>query len=160
MRLPRVRFTMRRLMVWVAVVALALGGVLWAARLRRRSAYYVYVAQAYDLEAKNHTTFIAFYRELAEQRRRPEFHLGQDYQDATLFTNDYGGRLTTERQGEWDPYAARLRDPDPEQDEDRLRALAVQERRRAAYFAELGTKYRRAAARPWLPVARDPPSPE
>ena len=33
-------------------------------------------------------------------------------------------------------------------------------RRRAAYQAALSRKYERAAARPWLPVAPDPPVPE
>jgi hypothetical protein len=33
-------------------------------------------------------------------------------------------------------------------------------RRRAAYEAALSDKYQRAAARPWLPVADDPPAPE
>jgi hypothetical protein len=33
-------------------------------------------------------------------------------------------------------------------------------RRRAAYEAALGAKYERAAARPWLPVAADPPAPD
>jgi hypothetical protein len=155
MRLPR--FRLQTMMVAVAVVALVLGGVLWTDRLRRRSAYYDFVAKAYELEAKNHGSFIKFYRELAEQRRRPEIHFGQDYQDAQFFTNDYGGRLTVARQDEWWPYATRIRNPDPERDEADLRALAVREQNRSVYFARLGAKYRRAARSPWLPVKPDPP---
>jgi hypothetical protein len=33
-------------------------------------------------------------------------------------------------------------------------------RRRAAYEAALSEKYQHAAARPWLPVAADPPTPD
>jgi hypothetical protein len=33
-------------------------------------------------------------------------------------------------------------------------------RRRAAYEAALSAKYEQAAARPWLPVAADPPTPD
>lgn len=40
MRLPRVRFTVGRMMVVVAVVALASGGVAWQGRMRRLSAEY------------------------------------------------------------------------------------------------------------------------
>ena len=102
-------------------------------------------AKAYELEAKNHSSFIKFYSELAEQRRRPEIRFGQGYQDAPFFTNDYGGRLTAPRQDEWWPYDTRPHDPDPERDEANLRALAVREQNRSAYFARLGAKYRRAA---------------
>jgi hypothetical protein len=158
MHLPR--FRLQTMMVAVAVVALVLGGILWTDRLRRQSAYYDFVAKAYELEAKNHGSFIKFYRELAEERRRPEIHFGQGYQHAPFLTNDYGGRLTVPRQDEWWPYDTRPYDPDPERDQVNLRALAVREQNRSGYFARLGAKYRRAARYPWLPVKPDPPPPE
>jgi hypothetical protein len=158
MRLPR--FRLRTMMVAVAVLALVLGGVLWIDRLRRLSAYYHFVARAYELEAKNHSVSVKFYNNLAEQRRRPEIRLNQGYQDTALFSNDWGGRLTIARQDEWWPHASRDRKPDLEQDVAALLALAVREQNRSAYFARLGAKYRRAARYSWLPITPDPPPPE
>ncbi len=158
MRPPR--FRVRTVMIAVAVVALALGGVQWARELRRRSDYYAFVAQAYELEAKNHTTVRGSYREWADERRRPDIVRSQHYQDFPLFSNNYNGRLTTARQDECDVYAVRQSDPVPERDEAKLRDLSERERVRAEYFARLGLKYRRAAARPWLLVGPDPRPPE
>lgn len=158
MRLPR--FRLRTMMVAVAVLALVLGGILWIDRLRRFSAYDNFVARAYELEARNHSVSVKFYNILAEQRRRPEIRLSHGYQDTALFSNDWGGRLTIARQDEWWPHASRNYSPDPEQDEADLRALAVREQNRSAYFARLGANYRRAARYPWLPIKPDPPPPE
>ena len=57
MRLPRLR--LRTLLIAVAIVAIALGGGVWVYRLGRWSAYYAFVAGAYEVEAKNHGSFIA-----------------------------------------------------------------------------------------------------
>jgi hypothetical protein len=43
--------------------------------------------------------------------------------------------------------------------QDELRAVARRYRSRAAYYAAMGAKYRRAASRPWLIVEPDPPPP-
>lgn len=67
---------------------------------QRWSAYYAFAARAYELEAKNHGSFIRWYRELADKRRRG-LRVGRAYQKAFLITNDYDGRLTTPRQEEW-----------------------------------------------------------
>jgi hypothetical protein len=144
------------MMVMVAVVALAFAGVVWTGWLRRRAAYFAFVAGAYEVEAKNHTVVIASYRNWAADQKRPGYHLPQGYQVFPLYSNDWGGRLTTARQDEWDPYGSRPRDPDPVREASRLLAESERERARAAYFAALGAKYRRAAARPWLPVGPDP----
>ena len=40
MKLPRVRFTVRRMMVAVAIVALSLGAIRWVVEMRHRSAAY------------------------------------------------------------------------------------------------------------------------
>jgi hypothetical protein len=154
------RFRLRTMMVAVAVLALVLGGILWIDRLRRFSAYYHFVARAYEVEAKAHSVFVNFYNTLAEQRRRPNIRLSREYQDIAFFSNDWGGRLTTARQDEWWPYATRFRNPDPEQDVAELRALAVREQNRSAYFAHLVANYRRAARYPWLPIKPDPAPPE
>jgi hypothetical protein len=145
------------MLVAVVAVALALG---YYRESRRRAAYYTFVAGAYKLEAYNHGMFVGFYDRLAADRRRQRPRKATGYQDAMLYTNDYGGRLTTARQDEWNPHAERQRDPDRERDIARLRTLAVRERARAAYFAGLAAKYRRAARFPLLPVAPNPLPPE
>ena len=49
MRLPRVRFTVRRLMVAVAVFAVGFGGVAWVASMRALSAAYERRAEEFQL---------------------------------------------------------------------------------------------------------------
>jgi hypothetical protein len=128
--------------------------------VRRRAAYYTFVAGAYELEAKNHGSGAWFYREIACERRRG-IGAGRAYEKFFLFTNDYGGRLTTPRQHEWwsedDSWPG---EPNPDRDLARLAALEAREWSRAAYFAGLGAKYRPASRYPWLPVAPDPPPPD
>lgn len=102
MRLPRVRVTVRRLMVGVAVTALALA----ADQVRRRRADYLGRA-AINADAEQMS------RAYADDARGPHC--------------------------------------DPQRVE-RGDALA-------AYHAALRLKYERAARRPWLPVAPDPPEP-
>jgi hypothetical protein len=106
MRLPRVRFTVRRMMVAVAVAALLLiGVVLW-----RRS---------------------------EEYRRRAESHDSLLWSELPVAVDEaaspgrLGGGLSV-----------------------------VGLLRRAKYHHDMSQKYWRAAARPWLPVAPDPPEPE
>ncbi len=157
MRRPRMRFTVRRMIVVVVAMALALGGY---RESRRRAAYYAFVAGAYKLEAHEHQMYASSYDSQVATRRRPKARRGTGYHDATLYTHDHGGRLTTTRQDEWNPHADRLYGRDPERDVARLRALAVRERSRSAYFAGLAAKYRRATRYPLLPVAPDPPPPD
>ena len=45
MRLPRVRFTMRRMMVLVAVTGLAMGVATWGLKMRRLARHYASQAQ-------------------------------------------------------------------------------------------------------------------
>jgi hypothetical protein len=155
--MPLPRMTTRRWMVAVVIVAIVLGGARW---MRHRAAYYAFVAGAYELEARNHGSGAGFYHRIAAERRRG-IGVGRAYQKFFLFTNDYGGRLTTARQDEWwaedDTWPS---DPDPGREQGRLAGLEARERTRAAYFAELGAKYRRVARYPWLPVEPDPPEPE
>ena len=92
MRLPRVRFTVRRLRITVAIVGLVLAGVIDARRRRER---FLRIADFHE-------------------RRSP---------------NGYAGF-----------YLVPLSPTDEWHD-------------------QMGQKYRRAAARPWLPVAPDPPAP-
>ena len=54
MPLPRVRFTVRRMMRLVVVVALAIGGILWAQRMSRLSKELLEIAR--DHEQKEHSS--------------------------------------------------------------------------------------------------------
>jgi hypothetical protein len=113
MRLPRVRLTVRRLIIAAGVVEAAAG----AEALRRRA---------------------EGFRELARYHASEEVALlGQ----ARLWESGPGVGC-----------ADIAPDATPEES---ARAC----RRRAAYEAGLSRKYGRAAARPWLPVAPDPPEP-
>jgi hypothetical protein len=104
MHLPRVRFTIRRLMIAVAVVAV----MIRADEMRRRW-----------------TTFSA---KGAEYRQRAGFLWSKANALATISPDDL--------------------DQPP-------RILELSE-----YYRDLAEKYERAAARPWLTVAPDPPEPE
>src|SRR4051794_41079282 len=48
MPLPRVRFTVRSLMIAVAIVAVAFGGYFWAVEMRRLSRDYAFKAQSHS----------------------------------------------------------------------------------------------------------------
>jgi len=135
MPVPRVRFTVRRLMIAVAIVALILGAEL----TRRRSAQFRLLARSYASAAEfdglilegGTTTF------RLEDGQIREVHGSSSIRIPT----DEGGLVES------------AIDPTPGYDEDRLR-------RRAEYHDFLRRKYDRAARYPWLPVAPDPPEPE
>jgi hypothetical protein len=105
MRVPRVRFTVRRLMAVVAVLAVLLGAGAEVVRLAR-------LAEDYRQRAKY---FVA----------------AEDVRNLTVA-------------------AERMVDPGAARKPDRI----------AAHYAQLRRRYERAAARPWLPVAPDPPEPK
>jgi hypothetical protein len=117
MRLPRVRLTVRRLLVAVAVVEAAAG----VEALRRRS---------------------EGFRELAL------YHASEE----TLYLDH--ARLWDEGQ------SAGCTEIPPDATPEEYAQGARRCRLRAAYAAGLSRKYERAAARPWLPVAPDPPRPD
>ena len=158
MRLPRVRFTVRRMMVAVAVVALSLGGWLWLGEMRRRSAYYSALADAYALEAENHTGLISYYLRRAQEH--PGSKAGRHYYaDFQLVTSNHGVKLTLGRRTDGPQAIPRLIDPNPERYAKAMRATSERERTRADYFSRLKAKYRRAAVRPWITASPDPPPP-
>ena len=53
MKFPRVRFTIQRMMVVVAVVALTLGGIAWVVRMKRLSSEYERRAQKHVFEIQS-----------------------------------------------------------------------------------------------------------
>jgi hypothetical protein len=122
MPLPRVRFTVRRMMIAAAVVALPLGWWRYremtalADRYRQRYGWYTGLA-ALDLgEAED------WDRMAVEKRKDPAQH--------------------------------------PAWTLDQMAAASAGKRKMGNYYRDLASKYARAVARPWLPVAPDPPEPE
>jgi hypothetical protein len=133
MRLPRVRFTMRRLMVAVILIALALAGWIelgrYRFRLRMRSVDYSITSGKHSLKEATH-----------RRRAKEKDTQGESYLDMA--------RLSLESATESVQVAK-----DYQKEAARLRRLADQEK-------ELANKYRLASQSPWLPVEPDPPEPE
>jgi tetratricopeptide (TPR) repeat protein len=158
MRWPRPRFTVRRIMVAVAVLALFLGGSLEVIRLKRfrdeclkRAATHA-ESERYSLEMEQH-----------------------DRQWAERIEGSFGTtqRFLASLEGTLSRASARLK-PTIVDQQKRFTEAAEQEKRdaakwrgdatrdaeSAAYHGALKRKYLRAAARPWWPIEPDPPPPE
>jgi hypothetical protein len=130
MRLPRVQFTVRRLMIAVAVVAI-LFGVGLHIRLSRLSANFAKRAAMYAKFESVWREQGLFCREQEEQLRK--------------WAND-------PRQGVDGPeFWGRLAQDETDRAE-KLKTLAD-------FDASMKAKYEAVARRPWLPVEPDPPSP-
>lgn len=155
MRLPRVRFTVRRMMIAVAVVAIALGIAFGVARLkRRRDAYLIKTASFASLESfeirfrKSDLDYAQWARSMAEKER--------------LFLKrmptEPGGLVPEEMRAASAALFAELADGHTQEAATSLQKAELGARR-AHYFGRLKRKYERAAFYPWLPVVPDPPEP-
>ena len=146
MPLPRERFTVRRMMVAVAFVAVAAWGaslVPLSAEYRRRASLAERAELAFDV--------------LEDSANRKAVAVGRD---ADAAERDGMGRP-------WDGLvsrAIRLEPRDPDLADSEAKAASARDavrygllRRRCTIMKE---KYDRAARYPWLPVAPDPPEPE
>jgi hypothetical protein len=92
--------------------------------------------------------FAALWRRSADFRERARYHANEE----SLFLS---------RAQLWDDgSSAGCREVPPDATPEEYAQGARRCRARAAYQAALGRKYERAAARPWLPVAPDPPVPD
>lgn len=135
MWLPRVRLTVRRLMVAVAVVAVGLAGCLGVVRARARRQYLVarqlYLKQA-DLHDLRASTYLAHAKSFATT--------GAQFQK-------YAEEFRATDQG-------RSRFWEAEADRSTVKEAAM--KHHAAHHARMRQKWRQAYLRPWLPVAPDP----
>ena len=152
MPMPRVRFTVRRMMVAVAILALLLwGGLVEIPRLRGL--------------ARDHRARAA--RHAATQKRLLDFFRDQDvcrvYWSALAVDRQEGADAAlcpdvpdgpADAVETWAELAAQARD----QAAWHARSI-VQEGPKSEYFARMRWKYERAARYPWLPVVPDPPEP-
>jgi tetratricopeptide (TPR) repeat protein len=165
MRLPRLRLTVRRMMIVIAALALVLGSSIEAIRLRRWRDEFLMRAQAHaqyeriNLEseglARNMTKF---YRDSAES------------DEASSKRWSSPGVLSRLLGFKGEPGLAEIHSNLAEihsKQAEREKDLAIQGRDQAtkyaeaaAYHAALKRKYLRAASRPWLPVEPDPPPPD
>jgi hypothetical protein len=135
MRLPRGRLTVRRMMIAVAVIALAFEAFLWAERIRARQASYRGWAAVHARHAQRWLTLA---RRNEDQPDNPKL-------PPTLMADP-------EFRAHWEKGVAAWRI--------QRGPIIGAQRRNAAYHASLADKYERATSRPWLPVPPDPPEPK
>jgi hypothetical protein len=142
MRLSRVRFTVRNLVIVVAVVAIAIGAEMTRRRwvsYRKQAAEFAKLEQGMLWTAGRREAEVARrereVEELKEKAKRVEGY--PDYSRNSERIADAMTQRTTMITDE----AAHLR-------------------QRAAVYSKLKEKYSHAARYPWLPVEPDPPEPE
>jgi hypothetical protein len=129
MGIPRVRFTIRLLMITVAVV----GVLLTAARLALFRRHYQALAAMHASKEVN-------YIRQAEQYERKQDWCARQSTIAKLQSESVRGST-------WDRLATSSS------------GAAHDQRQLAAYESRLKSKYERAAAHPWVPVEPDPTGP-
>jgi hypothetical protein len=129
MKMPRVRFTVRRLMIAVAVVAVLLFGGMQGRRVYRNY-------RLYSSHSAHYGTLEAIcLRNLPAHRKQLESILDLTKDEAP------GIDLQT-----YDSYK-------------HIKDILDRAERRGEYYGRLKIKYERAAHRPWLPVEPDEPRP-
>jgi tetratricopeptide (TPR) repeat protein len=162
MRFFRVRFTVRRIMAVVAVLALVLGVSVEAIRLKRqRDKFRSLAAQYGQLEARS--------RRL-EQRSIETAQIGDSGGELAKKLNEIMSQSVSPRRGGQDAREMRRRRAEfteqlkhTEQLKDvaaKVRAQAAMHHKRAEYHAALRRKYSAAAARPWRSIEPDGPPPD
>lgn len=126
MRLPRVRFTVRAMLIAVASIALLMGGLrlLWLRSVYRNAAF-----------------AHAAYENLARTMQRIVENEGNDERELYIA---FGMKV----------------EPESEAVRAKRAADASVNQKTAEYHAALKLKYERAACRPWVTLAPDPPPPE
>jgi len=141
-RLPRPRFTVRRMMVAVAIMAAVLGAGKWLIGLERRRGLFLDRASSHRATVRYYASRIALLRQRAAE--------------ASHHVAYYSRRRV--------PHFSRQ-----EAEEQRrcyeafVRRLSIEERRSERKLLDhigLARKYERAAARPWLDIPPDPPMPD
>jgi hypothetical protein len=168
MSLPRFRFTVRGLMVVVAVAALLIFAGLWSSRMAR-------MARIYRAEATRHTLMqTTFARAKVFQERR----LASLESDAGRKKEAWAASVRREEERiQGLPRDSKRRAAYEEVISENARIFEASQRRWAKfidmqssdlkhsdelieYHTFLVEKYERAARYPWLPVEPDPPEPE
>ena len=137
MRLPRVRFTVRGMMVAVAVIAVMIPASAGSIRMLKRARYYEFWANIYARSEAGELGQLA--RVEASIRRS---------------TNPDIARQRALRAGLTEEHVRLfLRDPSNEV------RRAAKHRRMADHYDEMRRRFEAASWRPWVHVSRDPPPP-
>jgi hypothetical protein len=156
MRMPRVRFTVRRMMVAVAIAGVVTGiAVLKKKRdgFLERARFHAMVEQSGLEIAESFFAVAGAFREFADGAMpadslpRLVVHPTSRPDDEYVFIPQHDPPAETD--------SGQL-----EQDGSGIAAIAFRNRENAAWHGALKRKYERAARYPWLPVAPDPPEPE
>jgi tetratricopeptide (TPR) repeat protein len=153
-RLPRVRFTVRRLMAVVAALALVLGVSVEAVRLSRQRGRYLKLASENGQNELHYRTLERSQLSLAEiNESSAEFRRKIRIPVIPFVYPDDAHIL------EKDLTSARIARKETD-DARSARAQAKLHHETAEYHAGLKQKYLAAAARPWLSIGPDPPPPD
>jgi hypothetical protein len=153
MRLPRVRFTVRRLMVIVAIAGVLSGGGI----LLRRSISFAGIAKYH---ASREAIFRAKYQETEDRYRTflndPSYHFKEDLGKNHIEGEIAKAKLLWPQIREFSrKHPNACLDISCTSAESFWRASAW-----ASFHATLAKRYERATRNPWLLVAPDPPEPE
>ncbi len=161
MKLPRVRFTVRRMLFGVAVVAVAIGGTLNVYRLVR-------LRDEYRRQVENHAKEM----EIWDLSESTSFYDGQYYYELDSNGNILRWCLPLKRivgmrevpveppwiggTNTWIEGTKGL----PEEYRQEMIHRVLVYRAKTVYHTAMGKKYQRLAAYPWLPYEPDPPEPD
>jgi hypothetical protein len=143
MRLPRLQFTVRRMMIVVAIAAVALG----ANELRRRKDRYDSLRSTHEWRGRSSISSAEFHASTAAANEREVERLRaavRSRNHASRPEAEAVAQITSNIEG-----AAAIE-----------RAAERQFRARARFHELLRKKYERAARYPWLVVEPDPPEPD
>ncbi len=165
MSLPRVRLTIRRMMILVAVVAVILGGGFGVFPLKRQRDHYLERAALHALKDAAHQEMAVFYRDgfVARDSRllvreqhlaRSKRWMGERRSSPGLSpeVRDRMVRSWAENESRNDEIFVEV-----QREASLYRRKRESSRHSAAYHASLKQKYFRAAALPWETVPPDPP---
>src|SRR5262245_30870332 len=144
MRIPRIRFTVGRLMVLVALVGVVLGGV----RARQHYVRCMKIAEAHEASAR-----------LDRELERINVHLTETdrvlIESAREIARIDDRLMKSLSDINWQDYLREL-----EEGAEAHRGRLALVRARSAYKRRMREKYRRAAYRFWERIAPDPPPPD
>jgi hypothetical protein len=143
MRIPRVRFTIRRMMIAVALVALSIVGT------RQGLRWYRISRDSADRVAGLRTVF-PLLRTMMEQSKKDIARYERKLEEYSL-TSDKTGDLSEYDRNNILIYERII---------SKRRKMLAREQRCEDYFIQLRAKYQRRIYRPWLPEEPDPPEPE
>ena len=151
--MPRVRFTLRWMMIAVAIVAVILGGEM----MRRRRATYLERATEELVEERR-------YQEAAEDCEQAASEADsiadQRRHDAEVYRQRAVSKQGNTAHAESDRRLAERQAINNQESAEDARAIGKIFRARADYHRNLRRKYANAGRRPWLGVSPDPPEPD